>query len=447
MKNLLFTPILLLISVSIISADVDVTGSGYYSGGEVLSMVELPKPEPLGGLRLGELLSNRGKKVNVSPEQMPLGKVGQVFWAGYGITSQQPKTRSVGSFDDGYSLLLYLVTDGGVYVYVPAEHNLAKVVDTDLRSKLAAAAGRDRAIYIAKANIVVAGSPRRAGHKRPRDGRLFMHIEAGKVLQNMELEALNQGLGFIPNVNLSASKISFMLKMPSGFEPICVLTVGELEEAIKPAPQQPQAISAPAEQPAIEAKPQPQEPVEKAAPKVLIFVPAFNFPEQPYTEITNLFANAGAEVSTASTTRQTIRGDLRGELTPDHLVADLYDSKYDAVIIIGSTLSSRAFRQDDSVLNFTARAYNKGAVVASYGRGVEILARSGILRGGLRVTGDAGQRRIVTQNGGEYIEQAIVVDGRIVTAKEIRSAEISSLRVGPTGTTGLVSRVLELMKD
>jgi putative intracellular protease/amidase/nitroreductase len=446
MKNLLFTPILLLMSVSIIFADVDVTGSGYYSGGEVLSIVELPKPEPLGGLRLGQLLSNRGGKVNISPEQIPTGKIGQVFWAGYGFTSSQA-ARSVGSFDNGYSLLLYLVTDSGVYVYVPAEHNLAKVVDTDLRSKLAAAAGRDKAIYIAKTNIVVAGSPRKAGHKRPRDGRLFMHIEAGKVMQNMELEALNQGLGFIPNVNLSASKISFMLKMPSGFEPICILTVGELEESIKPAPQQTQAISAPAEQPAIEAKPQPQEPVEKAAPKVLIFVPAANFPEQPYTEITNLFANAGAEVSTASTTRQTIRGDLRGELTPDHLVSDLYDSKYDAVIIIGSTLSSRAFRQDDSVLNFTARAYNKGAVVASYGRGVEILARSGILRGGLRVTGDAGQRRIVVQNGGEYVEQAIVVDGRIVSAKEIRSAEISSLRAGPTGTTGLVSKVLELMKE
>ncbi len=440
---------------------VDIQRTDYFRGAPVISVVQLPKPAIRDNFSYARLLAARGGKVELSGDPLRAEHISRIFWAGYGINDSQTQRRNVASFDQGYSLLFYLLTTDSVYVYVPADNTLAKIMDTDMRSKIAVAANRDNAIYVGSASIIIAGSPSKAGFKQPRQGRMFMLFEAGRAAQNMELAAMTEGLGFIITEKIDGSKITSLLRMPSGFEPICIMTAGRLSEPLDTAspaveaarPAEPAAV---APVPPTPTQPEVQieaQPVVERQKRVLIFVPNRNFPEQAYTEISGMLRLAGMRVDAASTTLDRIRGDLGSQLSADILVRNAVARDYDAVIIVGSNLSARAgtslntriIGEDDSIENFVTRVYNGGGVVGAFARGTEIVARSGLLSSGVKVTGDTSIRRTVSQYGGEYINQSVVVDGRFVTAKDTRDSTLSNLEVGLTGTVGFVEAILQVM--
>jgi len=462
MRRLIIMAVFTVLAVSFAgAAEVTVEKGGYFRGAPVLSTVQLPKPAINGTYSYSDLLAARGGKVELTSDPLLVDQISRIFWAGYGVNDSSAKRRTVASFDDGYGLLLYLVTTDSVYVYVPADNTLAKIMDTDMRSKIAVAANRDNAVYVGSASIIIAGSPNKAGHKQPRQGRMFMFLEAGRVAQNIELAAMTDGLGFILTEKLDTTKITSLLRMPSGFEPICIMTVGRLTEPLTvPAPAAAPSAAVPAVQPVVQpvvpaqpvVVPQTQpEPVE-AKPavvkqkNVLIFVPNRNFPEQAYTEITGLLKSSGMKVDVTSTTLDKIRGDYRGELSADFLVRNAVAENYDAIIVIGSNLSSRSMEEDNAIEKLVARVYDAGGIVGAFGRGTEVLARSGLLEGGVKVTGDSNVRRTITQNGGNFVNDPIVVDGRIITAKDIQETAASSLETGLSGTVGFADAVIKALK-
>ena len=118
MRNFFITLCLFAVIGSAIGATT-IERNDYYRGAEVISEIELPKPVVNKGYPLELLLRSRGGSVELSADQTNLTQLSQIFWAGYGIVDPTLLTRSVESYDDGYSLLLYLVTNDSVYVYVP----------------------------------------------------------------------------------------------------------------------------------------------------------------------------------------------------------------------------------------------------------------------------------------------------------------------------------------
>ncbi len=431
-----------------VTGQVDIQRTDYYRGAPVISVVQLPRPAIKETFSYARVLAARGGKVELTSDAIRAEQISQIFWAGYGVSDPQTQRRTVASFDQGYSLLLYLITTDSVYVYMPGDNTLAKIMASDMRSKIAVAANRDNAIYVGSASIVIAGSPSKAGFKQPRHGRMFMLVEAGRVAQNMELAAMTEGLGFIITEKIDSAKITSLLRMPSGFEPICVMTVGRLTTPIEPSAT---GAAAPAVEAVVPAQPAaqiptPAEPVVERQQRVLVFVPGRNFPEQAYTEITGMLRLAGMKIEVVSTTLDRIRGDVRSELSADLLVRNAVARDYDAMILIGSNLSTRVVGNDQSVEDLVARVYDAGGIVAAFGRGTEILARSGVLRGGARVTGDSSLRRIVSQNGGTFINDSVVVDGRFITAKDIRDTSLSSIEIGSTGTVGFAEAIIKALK-
>lgn len=458
MKHIIATAAL--ICSALMAANVDIQNIGYYRGAPVISTVSLPKPVYT-SYSFEKLLSSRGQKVELTTEQIRSEQLGQILWAGYGVTNSQSGTRTVASFDEGYSLLLYIVTSDSVYVYVPADHSLAKIMDSDMRSKLAVAANRDKAVYIGGASIVVAGSPNKAGFKQPRNSRMFMLFEAGRVAQNMEIAAMTQNLGFIINEKIDSSKITSLFRMPSGFETICIMTIGRLTEGIDAAAAPQPAAQATTQTVAENTAAQALKPITETAPtkpeaqpaaveqkekRVLVYVPGRNFPEQAFTEITRLLKLSGAKVEVAGTTLDKMRGDLSSDLYADVLIRNAA-SDYDALIILGGNVSSRPIDKNNTPEELAARIYNKGGIVAAFGRGTEILAKSGLLANGVRVTGDSSLRRTISQNGGTYVNDPVAVDGRIITARDSKDGSLSNLQDGPVGSVGLAEAVINAMKE
>ncbi len=455
-------PIFLLLFSASLLAEVEIKNNKFYKGGEVLSAVELPAPS-MYTYPFERILKNRDSEVSLSDADLTISQISQIFWAGYGTIRKQSSKRTVFSHDQANSLLVYLVTDEGAYVYIPADHSLGKVVDTDIRSKLALAARRDKRIYVAQASIVIAGSPKRAGYKRSRNSRKYMLLEAGRVAQNMEIAALLQGLGFIHKADISEMKISYMLKMPSGFEPISILTVGELEEPLEFADnesRQPENDkpsddkSAPEDEQEAATLKNIEQKGEKAdkkqaqkTKKALLFIPPNNYAERIYVEVSRLLTASGVEVDLASTTRNAVRGDQRGRVSPDYLISSARPADYDVFIVLSSNLGSRDLRDNRQLANAINEAYNAGIPIGAFDRAIELIAESGVLNGGVSVTGEPSVRRVVVRNGGNYVNEPIVIDRGIITAKSGRDTSLSSIEKGATGVAGFTAAIMELLNQ
>lgn len=463
MKYTITTLILALTALLPANESVIIGKNSPFRGAPVISTITLPKPSINLAFPFEQLLMERGEKPELSSESLKIDRLSQILWAGYGIANAQNLTRTVDSIDNGYSILLYVITTNSVYVYVPNDHSLAKIMDSDIRTRLAAAANRDKNAYISGTTIVIAGSPRMAGHKQPREGRFFMQFEAGKVAQNMEIAGITQNVGFILNEKLDRSKISALLRMPSGFEPVCLMVAGRLIEPIKPLTQPQQQtqpnIQLPTIQPAQEQQitiTLPRDETKTDSPaqiesqekrkKVLIYLSDSSFQEQPFTEITELIEILDIDVDVTATTLESIRGDLGGRISADLLVSDAWIDNYEAVIIIGGLLSSRSSKQSDAIHNLVQEAFAKNKIIAAYGRGVSILTDSGILSNGITVTGSASLRRTVSKAGGNYINEPVVVDGKIITAKDSKDTAASSIDDGLAGNVGFAKEVVKMLK-
>lgn len=73
-------------------------------------------------------------------------------------------------------------------------------------------------------------------------------------------------------------------------------------------------------------------------------------------------------------------------------------------------------RRDAKVLDVVRGVHTHGGVVASICHGPWILISAGIVRG-VRMTGSRGIRDDLVNAGAEWVDEAAVVDGRIVTAR------------------------------
>ena len=127
------------------------------------------------------------------PSRLPLALIGQLLWAGQGITSPDGK-RTAPSAGGLYPIELYVVTPHQVMHYLPAGHRVEVRADVDHRGELRDAALGQSAVASAPAVIVVAAVPARTRAKYGARGETFVALEAGHVTQNILLEATEHSL-------------------------------------------------------------------------------------------------------------------------------------------------------------------------------------------------------------------------------------------------------------
>ncbi len=100
------------------------------------SPFSLPQPDTHGNMPLDEAISRRRSSRSFSPKPLPLTLIGQLLWAGQGITSPDGK-RTAPSAGGLYPIELYVVTPHQVMHYLPAGHRVEVRADVDHRGELA----------------------------------------------------------------------------------------------------------------------------------------------------------------------------------------------------------------------------------------------------------------------------------------------------------------------
>jgi SagB-type dehydrogenase family enzyme len=189
------------------------------------NQIALPKPSVAGTVSLEAAIERRRSLRTFGPGPLPVGTIGQLLWAGQGVTSLDGK-RAAPSAGALYPLELYAVTAAEVMHYLPHGHRAETRVTPDLRPQLKAAALGQASVGAAPVVIVVAAEPGRLSQRYGAKADPFTDLEAGHAAQNMLLQAVVHGLAAVPVGSLDGSRAARTLGLPPGQTVVYLIPVG-----------------------------------------------------------------------------------------------------------------------------------------------------------------------------------------------------------------------------
>jgi len=147
---------------------------------------------------------------------------------------------------------------------------------------------------------------------------------------------------------------------------------------------------------------------------VLLIISPTDFQDQEYTVTREVLEDAGYEVAVASGTLDTAVGTDGTQVQPDIALQDVDVDDYVAVAFIGGG-GCTVYYDDPDALAIAKDAYDKGLTVGAICLAPGILANAGILQG-KEATVDPGGITLLEESGATFVDQDVVVEGKIVTA-------------------------------
>jgi len=176
--------------------------------------------------------------------------------------------------------------------------------------------------------------------------------------------------------------------------------------------------------------------MEQENKKVAIVTAFKDFRDEEYFVPKEILEKAGVEVKTASNQKGTARGADGGEAKVDLLISEINPVEFDAVVFVGGPgcLDNLDNETSYKVIKETVA---QGKVLASICISPVILAKAGVLQGKKATVWsssmDRGPVKTLEENGADYQEESVVVDGKIITgngpgaAKEFGQAIVEVL--------------------
>jgi SagB-type dehydrogenase family enzyme len=188
-------------------------------------IIKLPKPNKSGSMPLEQAIAVRRSRRHFLPKSLTLEQIGQLTWAAQGQEAGC-RYRTTPSAGATYPLELFVITDEGMFRYLPAKHALEKLADQDLRPSLATAAWGQEFIQAAPLTLVFAAEfTRTTGHYGKR-GIRYVYMEAGHAAQNVHLQAEALGLGSVAVGAFDDNSVSKVLSLPQNHESLYMVAVG-----------------------------------------------------------------------------------------------------------------------------------------------------------------------------------------------------------------------------
>lgn len=130
--------------------------------------------------------------------------------------------------------------------------------------------------------------------------------------------------------------------------------------------------------------------------------------------------DAGAEVQLASLEAGDITGwdedDWGDEIEVDLLIADVDVEEYDALVLPGGQINPDLLRVEESALSVIRDFAEAGKPVAAICHAPWLLIEAGLAKG-KRMTSYKSIRTDVANAGAEVLDEAVVVDGNIITSR------------------------------
>jgi len=358
--------------------------------------VQLPAPNLSGTVSLEEAINMRRSVRQFADKPLNFAQMGQLAWAGQGITDKQRGLRAAPSAGALYPIELYFVTPDGLSVYRPDEHSLEQLSQSDLRKQLSAAALGQGPVADAACDIVIAGSVRKVATKYGNKATRFMLLEAGHIAENMQLQAVTLGLVSVPVGAFDVKNVAKACLLPGDLEPLLIVCVG-----YPPVKQEPGKL-------------------QPGSKKAVLVVPSINFTDVELFETRRVLTEAGIETVIASSKIGQLQGTLGGIAASEVMLDEVRVADFDAVVFIGG-LGADEYFANPAALGIAREAAAKRKVIAAISTAPTILANAGVLRG-VRATGFLPQREQMQKGGAQYTGAPVERDGLIITGSDYSAA-------------------------
>ncbi len=365
-----------------------------------LKVIQLPEPNRSSTVSLETAINIRRSVQQFADTPLSFAQIGQLAWAGQGITDKQQGLRAVFSAGDSYPIELYFVTSEGIFIYNPEGHTLKQISSLDQRKQLSAAALGLGPVEDAACDIVITGSARKIASKYGNKAQKFLPLEAGNVAGNIQLQAVSLGLGSMPVSDFETRNVARICELPAELEPLLIVCIGY------PFVQQ-------------ESQDQTQSAFQTTKKAVLI-VPAAQFADAEFFETQRILNEAGIVPVVASSKFGVIQGVFGSNVASEITLDNLKVEDYEAVVFIGGPGVAEYFN-NPAVLRIAREASARNKVIAAISAAPMILSNAGILRG-MRATGLPQQREQMKKSGAQYTGSLVERDGRIITASESSAA-------------------------
>ena len=352
-------------------------------------IIQLTDPNLTGTLSFEEALVRRRSVREFSTQPLKRSQIGQLAWAGQGVTDAQRGLRTAPSAESLYPMELFIATNEGLFTYRPTEHSLQQTIEQDIRSELARATLTPEPIAAAACSIIIAGSPRKITSRVGDKARTFVAMEAGHIAQNIHLQAVCMGLGSVAIGGLGPTAVRKICRMSRELDPLYVICVGH-----------------PVGGETIEGE------ATSGAKRAALIITSMNFRDDELFTTKRMLDAAQIETVVASTKVGTLRGALGGMSDVRVLVDQLRVDDYDAIIFISGPAE---YVGNPVAMDIVRETVRKGKVLGAIGVAPTVLASAGVLTG-VQATAYLSERDSLLQAGAIYTGFPVAKERLIITA-------------------------------
>lgn len=158
--------------------------------------------------------------------------------------------------------------------------------------------------------------------------------------------------------------------------------------------------------------------------KSLFIIAPVDFRDEEYFVPKQILERGGIDVITSSTSE--ISTSKFGKQVEVDILLKNITSNYDIIIFVGGS-GARSYFHNSTVLKLTKKFFDEGKFVSAICIGPAILAKSGVLKGKRSTIWTSSKNKegaeILKDNGATYVDQDVVIDGKIITARGPEAAE------------------------
>ncbi len=154
--------------------------------------------------------------------------------------------------------------------------------------------------------------------------------------------------------------------------------------------------------------------------KVAILVADY-FEESEFAKPLEALKDAGAFVTVVSAAGETLHALKHAEhgakFQADELLADVNPDNFDALVLPGGAMNADKLRMEDKARTWVKQFLDERKPVAVICHAPWLLVSAGVLRG-RKLTSYYTIQDDIRNAGGEWVDQAVVVDGSLVTSRQ-----------------------------
>ena len=121
---------------------------------------------------------------------------------------------------------VFILTQDGFFHYDPKQNSIELISTVDMRKSLAEASFQKEVILQAPLSILICADFSRVTQKYIHHGVKYVHMEAGHVAQNIQLQATALGLGSVCIGAFDADEVKEVFPVAEELDPLYVLPVG-----------------------------------------------------------------------------------------------------------------------------------------------------------------------------------------------------------------------------